>query len=405
MTSRVIVQQDEELRALCKALAGAEAFCLDTEFVRERTFYIQLGIIQIASGEIEAVIDPLSISSLEPLYELISDASIEKVVHAGEQDFAALYERGQIVPRNVFDTQIASALVGYGDQISYAKLVAKVTGVQLKKLETLTDWTARPLTQAQIDYSLDDVRYLSQIREHLGQRLAELGRAGWEREECQRLEDPETYRLPPPEEYYRRLKTGGLNATSLGILREVTAFREETARSRNLPRGWVMRDQTLIEIARRKPHSPKSLRQIRSLKPQQVSKDGDAILTAVREGEQHPIEEPPPDKPRLKAPPQLESVARFLEAWLYARADAAQIAPSMLATRVDLKTLVTSHHNSELPELPLLEGWRRDLVGQDLVDLLDGKLVLKLDERGRISAFPFDASVERPSGTSPLKEG
>ena len=312
VTRPIIVQHHEELRSLCEELGASGAFSLDTEFVRERTFFIQLGIIQVASGEIEAVLDPLAISSLEPLYELITDASVEKIVHAGEQDFAALYERGNIIPKNVFDTQIASALVGYGDQISYAKLVAKVTGVQLQKLETLTDWTARPLTQAQIDYSLEDVRYLAQIHEHLGLRLAELGRAGWEREECQRLEDAETYCLPPPREYYRRLKTGGLGGSALGVLREVAAFREEAARSRDLPRGWVMRDQALIEIARRKPHSLRALRQIRSLRPQQISKDGDAILAAVSEGEQGPVEEPPRDMPRLKAPPSIESVARWM---------------------------------------------------------------------------------------------
>ncbi len=181
--------------------------------------------------------------------------------------------------------------MGYGDQISYARLVAKVTGVQLDKLETLTDWTARPLTEAQIDYSLEDVRYLPEVRRHLGERLSELGRSGWEREEGSRLESDATYRAPEPREFYRRLKASGLSALSLGVLREVAAWRETTARARNLPRGWVLRDQSLLEIARRRPQSVKSLRQIRSLKPQQISKDGEAIVAAVRAGPAEPVKE------------------------------------------------------------------------------------------------------------------
>jgi ribonuclease D len=384
-----VVEKQDALEALCEKLAAAGAVALDTEFVRERTFFIQLGIVQVAAEGTEAVLDPKALQTLEPLFRLVSDPAVEKIVHAGEQDFAVLYEAGGTVPRNVFDTQIAAALVGYGDQISYARLVAKVTGVQLDKLETLTDWTARPLTRAQIDYSLEDVRYLPEIRRHLGERLKELGRAGWEVEECKRLEREETYRSPEPREFYKRLKASGLTATSLGVLREVAGWREQTARSRDIPRGWVIRDQSLIEIARRKPASIKSLKQIRSLKPHQISKDGEAIVGAVRAGEAEPVVDAGPPVPRLKMPDEVESTARLLEAWLYARAAEAEIAPSMLATRGDLKTLAAAHHHSQVPDLPLLDGWRRVLVGQDLLDLLDGKIGLKLDPRtGRISKIP-----------------
>lgn len=360
---------------------------MDTEFVRERTFYIQLGIIQVAADGTEAVIDPLALPSLDPLFDVVTDPAVEKVVHAGEQDFAAFYERERIVPANVFDTQIAAALVGYGDQISYAKLVAKVTGVQLSKLETLTDWTARPLTRAQIDYSLEDVRYLMEVRDHLSERLEQLGRSGWEQEECRRLVAEDTYESPSPLEYYRRMKTGGLSGARLGVLREVAGWREERARARDIPRGWVLRDQSLLEIARRRPTSLKALRQIRSMKPNQIAKDADAILDAVRRGAANPIEVDAPDKPNVKAPPQADSVARLLEAWLYARSMEAEIAPSMLATRDQLKVLTSAHFRGEEPELPLLQGWRRELVGQDLLDLLEGKKALLVDqETGRVSA-------------------
>ena len=395
--SSTIVEKTHELAALCEELRAAGSFALDTEFVRERTFYIQLGIIQVAAPDIEAVIDPNAVDSLEPLYRLVTDASVEKVVHAGEQDFAALYEKGEIVPRNVFDSQIASALVGYGDQISYAKLVAKVTGVQLSKLETLTDWTARPLTKAQIDYSLEDVRYLPEIRRHLGERLETLGRAGWEVEECRRLESEQTYKTPPPREYYKRLKTGGLNGVSLGVLREVAAWREESARSRNVPRGWVIRDQSVLEIARRRPTTIKSLKQIRSLKPHQIGKDGESLVAAVRRGEKDPVEDPPRDKARSKIPAEIDSIARLLEAWLYARTADAEIAPSMLATRGDLKSLAAGHFRDEIPELSLLDGWRRELVGQDLLDILDGKQSLRIDGGKRIVASDVESATIDPA--------
>ena len=388
-TPRVIEKQ-KDLEALCRALATRGAFALDTEFVRERTFFIQLGIVQVSAGDLEAVIDPQPLSSLEPLFDLVAAPEVEKIVHAGEQDFAVLYEEGGGVPRNVFDTQIAAALVGYGDQISYARLVGKVTGVQLDKLETLTDWTARPLTEAQIDYSLEDVRYLPELRRHLGERLSELGRSGWEREEGSRLESDSTYRPPEPREFYRRLKASGLSAMSLGVLREVAAWREETARAKNLPRGWVLRDQSLLEIARRRPQSVKSLRQIRSLKPQQIAKDGEAIVDAVRAGAAEPVKEDRPDTPHLKMPDEVESTARLLEAWLYARAAEAEIAPSMLATRGDLKTLAAAHYHSQLPSLPLLEGWRRELVGQDLLDILEGKKALKHGRKGKLEAMDVE---------------
>lgn len=377
----MIIDKEKDLHELCDRLGTFDSFALDTEFVRERTFYIQLGIIQVAAEGVEAVIDPLAVPTLDPLLALIRDERLEKIVHAGEQDFAALYERAEVVPKNVFDTQVAAALVGYGDQISYAKLVQRVTGVGLSKLETLTDWTARPLTKAQIKYSLEDVRYLPEVRRHLGKRLSELGRAGWEREECERLESEETYRTPAPDEYYERLKRSGLNGTSLGVLRDVAAWREETARGRNIPRGWVLRDQSIVEIARRKPTSLKGLRQVRSVRPQQLAKDGDAIVASVKRGMSSPLSDETPPRPRAKAPPQLESVARLLEAWLYARAADEEIAPTMLATRDDLKSLVAGFHRDDVPELMLLEGWRRDLVGQELLDILEGRRVLRVDAR------------------------
>ena len=184
------------------------------------------------------------------------------------------------------------------------------------------------------------------------------------------------------------MKTGGLSAESLGVLRSVAAWREEEARSRDLPRGWVMKDQSVLEIARRRPANLKNLKQIRSLKPHQVSKDGESILHAVRKGLAAPVEPQPSQRPRLKVPPQLDSIARLLEAWVYARATEAEIAPSMLASRGELKNLAIGHYHSAVPELRVLSGWRLELVGQDLLDLLDGKKSMSVGEGHRILAAP-----------------
>lgn len=375
----MLVTQRKQFTEICAQLRSAGSFALDTEFVRERTFYIRLGIVQVATDDVIAVFDPAELGEMTDLYELVADPNVEKIVHAGEQDFAVLFERAETVPQNVFDTQVAAALVGYGDQISYAKLVAKVTGVQLSKLETLTDWTSRPLTEAQIEYSLEDVRYLSAIRAHLVEKLSSLGRLGWEREEGRRLEQADTYRALDPRDYYKKLKTNGLSSEKLGVLREVVAFRERTAREMDIPRGWVMKDQSLLELARRRPASMKALAQIRSITPKQVDRFGAHLLEAVKLGIAEPVLEPVVKNSSLRVSPAAESQARLLEAWLYARSADAEIAPSMLGTREQLKLLAAAHESGRNVELPVLSGWRRNLVGQDLLDILDGKVALAID--------------------------
>ncbi len=375
----MIITSQSRLEDLCSQLRAAGSFAFDTEFVRERTYFIQLGILQVATAETEAVLDPQAIESLSPLYELISDPAVEKVVHAGVQDFAIFYERSGKPPRNVFDTQIAAALLGYGDQLAYAKLVEKISKVKLSKLETMTDWTARPLTQAQVDYALDDVRHLPTIRRHLGTRLTELGREQWAREELLYLEDSSTYRLTEPRKAYERIKVGGLDGQQLGVLRELAAWREEEAIRRDLPRGWVVRDQALVEIARRRPSSLKGLRQVRTLRHQEWSKDGNAILAAVSRGLVDPVDKEPAPAANARARATGKPLVRLLEAWLYARATEAEIAPSMLASREQIKTLTLGYLMGDVPAVPVLSGWRRELVGQELLDILAGKIRLVVE--------------------------
>lgn len=374
----MIITTAHQLDAICSKLRKAGSFGVDTEFVRERTYFIRLGIMQVACPDVEAILDPYSLESLVPFYELICDPAVEKVVHAGEQDFFVIFERSGKPPRNVFDTQIGAALVGYGEQLSYAKLVQKVTGVKLSKLETLTDWTARPLTRAQVGYALDDVRHLPSLRGHLGRRLKEMGRVDWAREEFRYLEQPETYMLPEPQEFYERIKTGGMDGRQLGVLRELAAWREEEARRRDIPRGWVIRDQALVEIARKAPTSVNELRRIRSIKSQEVERNGATILEAVHRGVENPADERVLKTSSVRTKTRAKPLVRLLDAWLQARAAAAKIAPSIIASKDQLKALVEGHLQGDVPDLPVMSGWRRDLVGGELLDILTGKLRLRV---------------------------
>jgi ribonuclease D len=382
----MIVTNSRQLEDLCNTLRSAGSFAMDTEFVREKTYFIRLGILQVATNDTEAILDPHAIDSMTPFYELVDNPDIEKVVHAGEQDFAVLFDRMGEPPRNVFDTQIAAALVGYGEQLSYARLVEKITGVRLSKLETLTDWTARPLTRAQVGYALDDVRHLPSLRAHLGQRLKKLGRESWAKEEFRGFEDAESFIAPDPRKMYLRFKPSGLDGRQLGVLREIGAWREEEAMRRDIPRGWVLRDQALVEIARRQPGSLSDLRQLRSLRQADLDRHSKGLLEAVRRGQAHPIEHDEPKEIPTRVRVRAKALVRLLDAWLHTRASSTKIAPTIVASKDQLKAMAEGHLIGEVPDVPVLSGWRRGLVGQELLDLLSGKLRLQVDpESGRLS--------------------
>jgi ribonuclease D len=383
----MIVTDTRQLQDLCSKLRGAGSFGFDTEFVRERTYYIRLGILQVATAEIEAILDPHEIDSLAPFLELISDPSVEKVVHAGEQDFAVLFERSGKAPANVFDTQIASALVGFGEQLSYAKIVEKVAHVKLPKLETLTDWTSRPLTKAQVDYALEDVRYLPCLREHLGRRLRELERETWTKEECRYLEEAKTYTPAEPSEVYERIKSGGMDGSQLGVLREIAAWREEQAMKRNLPRGWVLRDQTLVEIARRQPGSFKELKHVRNLRPKDLDRYKDVILKVVQKGLENPLKVEITKDKSARIRSRVKALVRMMDAWLHTRAAAAKVSPTMVATKDQLKELAEAHIQGQNADVSVLGGWRRALVGQELLEILAGRLQIRVhSETGKLVA-------------------
>ena len=264
MTSDLIAT-DAALADLCRALEGSEWIALDTEFLRERTYYARLCLIQIGAPGIVACIDPLALEQLEPLHALLENPDLRKVLHAARQDLEVFNDLRGVVSAPLFDTQIAAAYLGYDDQIGYAALVTAITGVTLDKTHTRTDWSARPLSAAQHRYAEDDVRYLMPVYEALHERLDAAGRLAWVTDDCARLSEPALY-ANDPAEAWRRLRGGAeLPAANQQMLRALAAFRELTAQARNLPRGWVLRDEVLFELARLAPQKHAELASIRGL--------------------------------------------------------------------------------------------------------------------------------------------
>ncbi len=375
----MLIKSLAELEAVCARLREAGSFGLDTEFVQERNYSPRLGIVQVAGGGVEAIIDPGAVGSLDPLVALLVDPAVEKIVHSGQGDFGIFYWRSGKAPAAVFDTQVAAALVGYGDKISFLRLVEAVTGTRLAKSETLTDWTRRPLTPEQIDYALDDVRPLATLRSHLGGKLKDLGREVWAREEFRVLEQASTYERPDPQEAYLRIRAANLDGRALAVLRELAAWREEEAQARDVPRGFLAKDDVLVELARRPPTKPGMLRNVRFLDSRTVDACGGDIVAAAKRGLDSPPLEPPASGPAREEAPGTASLVSLLEGWMRARALEAQISPGMLGNRAHLEAIAAARTAPEPADVPLLQGWRRTLVGEDLLALLAGKMRLSVD--------------------------
>jgi ribonuclease D len=393
----MLLTRPDELERTVAQLRAHGSFGLDMEFQRERTFRPRLQLVQVSTPDKAQLIDPLALPDLGPLWDLVADPSIEKIVHAGAQDMEIVYARSGFIPRNVFDTQVAAALLGMGDQIGYANLIGRVLSKRLKKGETITDWSIRPLSKAQLEYALDDVRYLHELRHRLWSRLVELGRETWLREELEHYEDRGTYEREAATLWTRVSRARSLDRRGLAVLRELAIWREEEAARRDEPRGRVIADETLVEVARRQPRSPEDLKPLRTLHPREVARSGTAICAAVRRG----LAVPEDELPRFDSvEPEDERVSitvDLLEVVLRARALENEIAPSYLGTRADLSQLVhavrgghskRARRAAESPPL-LLTGWRRDLVGDELVAFLEGRSALKIDEAtGYVHAVP-----------------
>ena len=373
------VESAAGLRAVCEHLAKAERFALDTEFVGERTYLPALELIQVATPSHTALIDCRAVPSLEPFFAVLADARVEKVLHAGQQDLELFFSLTGRSPTPIIDTQVAAAMAGYGAQVGYAQLVERLLDVAVEKSETLTDWSRRPLTKAQLAYAVDDVCHLLPVYEKLRARLATLQRWEWLREECRRLErSVRSLPVEPPEAWLRVRGRGTLRAKGLAVLRELAAWREQFARERNKPRASVARDEVLVEIARKAPTTLEGLRGLRAVRSRELERHAGEVLQRIACALETPRETWPTPPPPQSAAPST-GVVELLQAVLRLRAEEAGIAPSLLATHADLQVLVQRHASKDFHDLPIMQGWRKTIAGSDLLALLEGRASVALD--------------------------
>lgn len=366
------------LQAFVERSKHESVIAVDTEFLREKTYYPRLCLIQIGTENEQVAIDPLKIDDLSPLRELFFNPAIMKVFHACSQDMEIIYQELGDIPVPIFDTQVAAAFLGYPLQLGYGALVDAYCGVQLTKSESLTDWSHRPLDDAQLDYALDDVRYLPQIYREMTQQLKERGREDWVAPELAHVLDPSTYTHVPENAYRRVKRISSLSRKQLSAARELAAWRERRAQELDVPRRWVLSDELLVEIAKRLPGTKHALEKIRGVDPLRDA-DKQSLLAAVERGISLPEDQWPKQDKRMRAPRELESVCDLMNALVRLVAEQEGVAATLLASRDDLMEFAQGN----LERTPLGAGWRYDLVGTKLDKLLSGQMGLTVSD-GRI---------------------
>jgi ribonuclease D len=380
-----LIADSASLAAFCKRQCQAEFVAVDTEFMRDRTYWPQLCLVQLAGPEEAAAIDTLVADiDLSPLLELLADPKLLKVFHAARQDIEIFFHLTGRVPAPLVDTQVAAMVCGFGDAVSYENLAAKLAGARIDKSSRFTDWSHRPLTERQLQYALSDVTHLRPTYEHLRRRLAKSGRTEWVAEEMAVLTDPATYALDP-REAWRRIKFRTDKPRTLAILREVAAWREEEAQRRDLPRNRVLRDETLCEIAAHAPSDVEHLARCRGF-PRSIAENrqGAQILAAVRRGLDLPANECPRPTPRRDLPSGLGPLVELLRVLLKMRCEDHDVAQKLVASADDLEMIAAD----DGAQVAALHGWRREVFGADALALKRGRLALTVVGR-RVKVVPL----------------
>jgi len=366
----------DELQAFCEEAANYPYVTVDTEFLRERTYYSKLCLIQIAfsgDGENDAVlVDPLSDGlSLEPLYTLFRDESVVKVFHAARQDLEIFWVDANVFPKPLFDTQVAAMVCGFGDQVGYETLVRKIVKEGVDKSSRFTDWSRRPLSEAQQVYALADVTHLRRVYEYLAADLERSGRSHWVSEELQVLTDPATYNIQP-QEAWRRVKTRTSSGKFLAVVRELAAFREDYAQTNNVPRNRVFKDDALVELASTKPRTGADLGGSRLLlREARKGAISEGILQAVAKGVNCPADKHPKtdrSREKLQVNPALADLLRVL---LKAKTESAGVAAKLIAPSADLDAIAAGER-----DVAALTGWRHEVFGEDALRLCNGEIAL-----------------------------
>ncbi len=368
------IADQDRLEAFVERSSNARVLAIDTEFLREKTYYARLCLLQMATEHEVAIIDPFTIKDLKAITPLLENEKIVKLFHAGSQDIEILFRETGVLPRPVFDTQIAATLLGYTQQIGYAPLVSSECNVQLRKMESFTDWSRRPLSASQLDYAADDVVYLPPMYEKMQGRLAEKSRLAWLEQDFGRLVDPATY-VNDSNERFRKLKrVTQLSRRQLSAAKEFTAWRERVAQERDLPRKWVVTDEQIVEACKREARTLDSLFMVRGLKDKLDTESAREVVSRINKGLDAPNDAWPELERSKKNERNVDIEMDLMNALVKLRARENDIAYQTLASHDDLQKIARGYTK----DVQLLTGWRYDIVGKELLDVLAGKISLAL---------------------------
>lgn len=370
-----VITSTQDLATLCENLAGHDYVTVDTEFLREQTFWPKLCLVQLAGPDVEAIVDPMAEGlKLDPLWELMADETTVKVFHAARQDLEIVWTLAGLLPHPIFDTQVAAMVCGFGDSVSYSNLVKKVTGKDIDKSSRFTDWSRRPLSEKQLTYALGDVTHLRQVYAYLKDQLNKTRRHAWVEEEMAVLTTPSTYQTHPGNAW-KRLKLRVKNRKALSVLMELAAWREQLAQSQDVPRARIMKDEVLYDIANQSPTAPEQLSRLRSLS-EGFSRSARAkeIVAAVKRGLERDMSEVPSLRQGEPLSAEATATVELLKVLLKSAAARHGVAPRLIADTSDLERLAAQ----DVADVSALHGWRRQLFGEDALALKRGELALSL---------------------------
>lgn len=370
------IASQDELASFVQRAKSSDVLAIDTEFLREKTYYPKLCLLQMATREESVIIDPFTVEDLNELRPLFEDRSIVKIFHAGYQDLEImLYDIG-CLPTPIFDTQVAASLLGQTQQIGYASLVSSLCGVKLKKTDSFTDWSSRPLSDSQLQYALDDVTYLPAMYDKMHDELIKKGRLDWLESDFAMMSQPETYQEDEQERYKKLKHVMQLNRRQMAAAREMAAWREIEARKRNVPRKWILTDEQIVESCKREPRRIDDLFMVRGVRERLTTRDARALLELITAA----LDSSPEAWPEIPHPGRSErnvdANVDLLMAIVRLRAREYDIAIPTLASHSDLIKIARGHYD----DIDILKGWRRELIGDELLDLLEGRLTLSIED-------------------------
>jgi len=367
------IENEEDLVKFCEQLKGSPWLAVDTEFERTQTYFPELCLLQVANADIAAIIDPIAIADLDPFFEVLYDKSIIKVFHSGHQDLEIFFNLKGSVPTPIFDTQIAAPLLGYAEQIGYAKLVHKLSGVELGKAFTRSDWKQRPLKQGQLEYAINDVTYLGIAYVQFVEKLEKLNRLAWLEKDFSEMTNPDRYQ-PDPEHIWKKIREAKkLKGKKLAVLQKLAAWREITAREKNRPRNWLIRDDAIVDMAQLLPEDLNALTKIKGLQGKFVKNHGVELLKIIHSAMELSPEPLANIRQSEKLTGQQEAMVDALSVIVRLQAQIHEMNPTALASKKELQAFVQNQDESILQS-----GWRKPLIGDALAEFMSGNQSISL---------------------------